>query len=815
MKRKLIYLNDYLYLQAVKQYTQINNITDDQMQIIDKVDDMLSELLFDNYEIIVFDYHTDIELIDSLKMVRESIESLKVFCKLVDTAKQYLCLTEDIQIIPDPIDITVWLYNHVAFSLSNVLSVEEFGEKVLTNELTPIEGANEGIIFNTTIKEFNDVDIVQINLQNVIHTLSSNALEEDMKPIIHYDNDDHYTEELVDNNVELVDSNSDVNIIPIEDDQILAVDINSKEDIENYNALMDEEDPMEYNNRINDIVNNLIDSTDEYMNTTVVTPVNNETSSVTEEFTYETSNNETSDTIEESVDETSNTIEESVTETSNNTDDNMVETVINDMSPDDISNFISAITSGDPNDKRLISTPVNDTDDKIKPVIVEEEAIELKPVIVDEENEIEVDEEITPSNSINEYPTEMLEDDSVSTTEFNTEEPTATVVEEEPTTPVVKEETKSESSIKEETKPIKKKFRPSFAPGSKIDDSDVEYVEPKPKKRDANAPKPYFKPSFAISTDNSSSSESATPVTPVKTEPVIPTKPNITETVTPVKTEPVAPVKPEIVTPVEHETVESVKPVEPTDSEQDISMPKVVKSTKLDKHATQELKRKRAEEKERAKVIKKSKTEKSSDGNKPEKPTKEKKPGGLFGIFGNKKQVPEVTVLPEVEDNTSNSNNLSNLNTIRRKKLVLYTDEYDYFKKVFADREFEEYYKDYLTQRNNGNINAKLEDILLKANVINSEEYLIFMREYLKKPVLLREELLERSIIFSDYDLKICKELNIVEVESKNTNHSVVIAADDSKSLSYINSVAKNHNDLNILYSMKEYIIERLEKGAE
>ena len=690
MEKLIIYLNDFLYLKTVKQYIDVNRI-DKNYVIFDDVEAVIGELMFEDHEIIVFDYHNDVNLIDSLKMMEDSITSIKVFCKNIETAKQYIPLTEDIQIIPDPIDITVWLYNHVAFSLGNALSVKEIGEEILTNDLIPIEGENEGVLFNTIIKAYEDVDIVQINLQNVLnmtaHCLSSkNTCVTDVyteaqsccdNDSENYDKEstdvDYYTEELIYNPISK-ESNTTTSNSPISEESDTS---NSKVTEEpNTSNIPISEEPSPSNSPSTSI--------SEEPNTSS-TPNSLITSNIQTIEELDTPNSQTieetanSTTVEE-IDSITNIVNKIIEETKSNNEiginNDVVDNILYDdevqMPLDDITSFVEKITAGDPNDADTIAIHSNE-EDKIKGVVVEDD-IKLNPVVLVNDEEAEL--------TVESYT--VLENDN------NIE-------------------------------------------SCKVDNKSNE------------SERPSFKPSYAThtcasnSTGISESNSEDIPNTPSKINTPDTSESNSTSI---------------------SESLESIE--------------------------------------------------------KNKKSTKEKKSGGFFGLFKSKKSKeskPDITSDNNKTDD--NSGNAGGLSSIRKKKLIQYVSEEDYFEKVYPERDISQQVNEYLTQKNNSNLSARLEDYLLRDNVINEKEYLIFMREYLKKPVLLLDELFDREIIFDNYDKETCKLLNIIEVESKNGNRTIVISADDTKSKSHITTINKGHNDLNIIYTMKSYMEKRIQKEGD
>lgn len=707
MEKLIIYLNDFLYLKTVKQYIDVNCIDKDYV-IFDDVEAVIGELMFEDHEIIVFDYHNDVNLIDSLKMMEDSITSIKVFCKNIETAKQYIPLTEDIQIIPDPIDITVWLYNHVAFSLGNALSVKEIGEEILTNDLIPIEGENEGVLFNTIIKAYEDVDIVQINLQNVLnmaaHCLSSKNT--DVTDVYteaqsccgndseHYDKesadaDYYYTEELIYN-----PTSEETNPSNIPTSNSPSTQTSEEPDTS--------DSPSTSNIPTSNSSNTSNTQTSEEpdtSNTQTSEELDTHNSKVIEEHNH--SNTQTIEepvnlTTVEEVDSITNIVNKIIEETKYNNEivinNGVVDNILYDdevqMPLDDITSFVEKITAGDPNDADTIAIHSNE-EYKIKGVVVEDD-IKLNPVVLvnDEEAELTVE---PPINS-----------DNCNSSEI-------------------------------------RRFKPSFAQSYTVSENDDNIESCKVDNKSNEPEKYHFKPSYAQHTCVSNSTD------------------------------------------ISESNLSSQINTQDTSESDSISTSESLESIEKNK-----------------------------------KSTKSKKSGGFFGLFKSKKlKETNLEVSSGNNKTDDNSGNASRLSSIRKKKLIQYVSEKDYFEKVYPERDISQQVNEYLTQKNNSNLSARLEDYLLRDNLINEEEYLIFMREYLKKPVLLLDELFDREIIFDNYDKETCKLLNIVEVESKNGNRTIVISADDTKSKSHITTINKGHNDLNIIYTMKSYMEKRIQKEGD
>ena len=162
----LVYLTSHLDVSSVKQWLYITGRND--ALIIDDVDDLFNEILIDSYDLIIFDYKMDLELIDTLRTLDGKYESIQVFVANSKIGEAYLSVTENISVLPKSLNLMVYLWQHPAFSLGNIINAEEAGKDVFSiSDFADIDTENEVLEFKTTIEDLGDSDLAEIELLKV------------------------------------------------------------------------------------------------------------------------------------------------------------------------------------------------------------------------------------------------------------------------------------------------------------------------------------------------------------------------------------------------------------------------------------------------------------------------------------------------------------------------------------------------------------------------------------------------------------------------------------------------------------------------
>ena len=174
----LVYLTSHLDVSSVKQWLYITGRND--ALIIDDVDDLFNEILIDSYDLVIFDYKMDLELIDTLRTLEGKYESIQVFVANSKIGEAYLSVTENISVLPKSLNLMVYLWQHPAFSLGNIINAEEAGKDVFSiSDFADIDTESEVLEFKTTIEDLGDSDLAEIELLKVEKQAIAIAEEEE------------------------------------------------------------------------------------------------------------------------------------------------------------------------------------------------------------------------------------------------------------------------------------------------------------------------------------------------------------------------------------------------------------------------------------------------------------------------------------------------------------------------------------------------------------------------------------------------------------------------------------------------------------
>ena len=162
----LVYLTSQLDRSSVNQWLYVTGKSD--AFFIEEVDALLDEVLAYAYDIIVFDYNMNVELIDALRSIEGKYESIQVFVANSKIGEAYLTITENISVIPKALNLMVYLWQHPAFTLGNILNAEEVNKDVFSvSEFAEIDTEKDVLEFKTTIEDLGDSDLAEVELIKV------------------------------------------------------------------------------------------------------------------------------------------------------------------------------------------------------------------------------------------------------------------------------------------------------------------------------------------------------------------------------------------------------------------------------------------------------------------------------------------------------------------------------------------------------------------------------------------------------------------------------------------------------------------------
>lgn len=159
----LVYLNMRWDINSIKHFLKVRGLEDSIL--VYEVDDLLDELISDPSDVIIFDYKADYNLTEKLRTVLDLIPSIKVFAANSAIGQLYINFTEEIYILPNALNLMIYLWESPVFSLGNILNAEDLGREVFSvDDFAEIDTENEVIEFKTTIEDLGDTDLASIQL---------------------------------------------------------------------------------------------------------------------------------------------------------------------------------------------------------------------------------------------------------------------------------------------------------------------------------------------------------------------------------------------------------------------------------------------------------------------------------------------------------------------------------------------------------------------------------------------------------------------------------------------------------------------------
>lgn len=175
----LVFINTLNEISSIKEFLKLNMI--EEPVIVNTVEDIcLQSTINSDICLYVFDYKLDTNLIYNLNATYDNFKFIKVFTNNITTARQYLSVTTDIQVMPQPYNIMLLLWNHPAFSLSNLNTCgDENG--VVNLKLSSITEDSATIDINTVIDETNTLNLSLVR-NNIIDILESELNINDSHP---------------------------------------------------------------------------------------------------------------------------------------------------------------------------------------------------------------------------------------------------------------------------------------------------------------------------------------------------------------------------------------------------------------------------------------------------------------------------------------------------------------------------------------------------------------------------------------------------------------------------------------------------------
>lgn len=159
----LVYLSSRFDLNSVKSYLRVKGLTDHLL--LYEVEDLVEELITEPSEVLVFDYKGDYELVERLRTINDLVLGLKVFVSNSSIGQIYVNLTEDIFVLPDALNLMIYIWESPVFSLGNILNAEDLGREVFSvDDFATIDTENEIIEFKTIVEDMGEMDLASIKL---------------------------------------------------------------------------------------------------------------------------------------------------------------------------------------------------------------------------------------------------------------------------------------------------------------------------------------------------------------------------------------------------------------------------------------------------------------------------------------------------------------------------------------------------------------------------------------------------------------------------------------------------------------------------
>lgn len=159
----LIYASSQRELSSIKQWLTLTH-RDDYLLLYD-AEDFINEMLIDSYDVIIFDYHLNVGLIDNLRLIDSAYNSIEVFVSTLEIGRAYSVLTDNIHILPKAVNLMLYLWEHPAFSLDNMESAKEVGEEVFSiSDFATIDTERDVLEFHTTVRDLGSYDLAQLEL---------------------------------------------------------------------------------------------------------------------------------------------------------------------------------------------------------------------------------------------------------------------------------------------------------------------------------------------------------------------------------------------------------------------------------------------------------------------------------------------------------------------------------------------------------------------------------------------------------------------------------------------------------------------------
>lgn len=192
----LVYLSSRIDLNSVKSYLKVKGL-DDHMLLFD-VTDLVEELIAEPSEVVIFDYKGDYELVERLRTIGDLVMGLKVFVSNSSIGQMYTNLTEDIFVLPNALNLMIYIWESPVFSLGNILNAEDLGREVFSvDDFATIDTETEVIEFKTTIEDMGDMDLASIKLLKLAKYQLAESYKEEINAELVAEEEEELSDEIL------------------------------------------------------------------------------------------------------------------------------------------------------------------------------------------------------------------------------------------------------------------------------------------------------------------------------------------------------------------------------------------------------------------------------------------------------------------------------------------------------------------------------------------------------------------------------------------------------------------------------------------
>lgn len=148
----LVLINSPSQKHYVEQFLRMKDLYADSI-LCDELSEFTNELLVDSFDVLVFDFYRDMQVLNALRGFSDSISSAKVYVRNIEAGKMYTSVTQDIYVLPDMVDIMMLFWGSDLTLLDNHITAQEQSRDLISINLKPID---ESTVVSLSLDEFTD-----------------------------------------------------------------------------------------------------------------------------------------------------------------------------------------------------------------------------------------------------------------------------------------------------------------------------------------------------------------------------------------------------------------------------------------------------------------------------------------------------------------------------------------------------------------------------------------------------------------------------------------------------------------------------------